>query len=108
MGWNILVFQNLTLIAEKSLLVNSMFNLLSSKLVNDRHIIGILGGYLLVTSERILPAESLFIIADLAPHLLPRGVVNCILMASKIIRAGKNGVTRLSCSWVDSSALVWA
>jgi len=63
---------------------------------------------LLVTSERILPAEGLVIVADLAPHFLPHSVVNCILMSSKIIRAGKNSVARLASSWIDPSALVWA
>ena len=59
-----------------------------------------------MTSERILPTKGLFIVADLAPHFLPHSVVNCILMASKVIRAGKNSVAGLSGSWVGPSALV--
>ena len=57
-------------------------------------------------SERILPAKGLFIVADLAPHFLPHSVVDCILMASKVIRAGKNSIAGLFSSWVDPSALV--
>lgn len=42
---------------------------------------------LLVTSERILSAKRLLVIANLASDLLARSVVDCVFMTSEVVRS---------------------
>jgi len=63
---------------------------------------------LLVTSERILSAEGLFVIANLTSYFLPCSIVNCILMASEIVRTREDCVAGFSRRWVGPDAPMWA
>lgn len=61
---------------------------------------------LLVTSERVLPAKRLFVVADLAAGLFAVRIVDRILMPRKIVRSREDSVARLSSSRIYSQALV--
>jgi hypothetical protein len=51
--------------------------------------------------QSIRAAESLLFGAKIASHLLLAGVVDSVLMTSKVIRSGENSVARLACARVD-------
>lgn len=61
---------------------------------------------LLVSGESIGSAEGLVVVAKFATSFLAVGVVNSILMASKIVGSREDGVAGLSGCWVDSRTLV--
>jgi len=63
---------------------------------------------LFVPSQGVLPAEGLFVVANLAPSLLAGGVVNCVLMPCQIVMPGEYCVARLAGRRIDPRALVWA
>ena len=59
-------------------------------------------------SECVRPAERLYVGAEMTPVLSLACIVNCILVACKIVGPREDGVARIPGAWVNTVAQVWS
>jgi hypothetical protein len=58
--------------------------------------------YPVMSGECVCTAECLLLSAEIASHLLLAGIVDGVLVASKVVWSGENRTARLASAWVDS------